>query len=181
MTLPERMAVAGMKGRQRVVHDALVFAAETFADQFLEFRHIQIEHLGDQSPERKCFCLCLWPCRRWLRPSGRKSGRRHDDTPFAIPASAPRGRNRTGQSALFQGIDVVLVGMLIKGQQHIGFIAGAQDFARANPHLENRRPAGNRRGNGHEGHDFLFAAARQAGQENRRWPECRPGSCPRYE
>jgi hypothetical protein len=68
-------------------------------------------------------------------------------------------------AALFQGIDVVFVGMLVKSKQHIRVIARAQNFTRADAHLENGRAAGNRRGNRHERHDFLLAASGQAGQE----------------
>ena len=55
--------------------------------------------------------------------------------------------------------------MLVKGQQHVRFITGAEHFARADAHLENRRTAGNRRRNRHESHDFLFAAAGEPRQE----------------
>ena len=46
-------------------------------------------------------------------------------------------------AALFERADVVFVGMLVKRQQHVGLVARAQHFARADAHLENGRPAGN--------------------------------------
>ena len=46
-------------------------------------------------------------------------------------------------AALFERVDVVFVGMLVKRQQHVGLVAGAQHLARADAHLENGRPAGN--------------------------------------
>ena len=60
---------------------------------------------------------------------------------------------------------MVLIRMLVKRQQHIGLVPGAEHFARADAHLENRRPAGNRRGDGHERHDLLFAASGKPRQE----------------
>src|SRR5436190_10679366 len=62
-------------------------------------------------------------------------------------------------------VDVVLVRMLIKREQHISIITGAEHFARTNAHLEDRRTAGNSRWDGHEGHDFLLASCCEAGQE----------------
>src|SRR5581483_5044042 len=58
--------------------------------------------------------------------------------------------------------DVVLVGMLIKGEQDVGFIAGAEDFAGANADLKDGGSARDSGGNGHESHDFLFTATGQA-------------------
>ena len=55
--------------------------------------------------------------------------------------------------------------MLVKGQQHVGLIARAQDFAGTDADLENGRAAGNGGGDGHERHDFLFAAAGQPRQK----------------
>src|SRR5664279_2812442 len=55
--------------------------------------------------------------------------------------------------------------MLIEGQQHIGVVPRAQHFARANADLEDGWPPRNGRGNGHEGHDLLGAAASQPRQE----------------
>ena len=67
--------------------------------------------------------------------------------------------------ALFQGTNMVPVGMLVKGQEDVGFIARAQHFTRTNPDLENRGSAGDGRGNGHERHDLLFASSGQPGQK----------------
>src|SRR5215218_3069387 len=68
-------------------------------------------------------------------------------------------------AAILHRLDVVLVAVLIKAEQHVSFIAGAQNFARTDADLENRRTAGNGGGNGHEGHDLLFTAASQAREE----------------
>ena len=47
-------------------------------------------------------------------------------------------------AAFFERADVVFVGMLVKRQQHVRLVAGAQHFARTDAHLENGRAAGNR-------------------------------------
>ena len=44
-------------------------------------------------------------------------------------------------------------------------VSGAQHFAGADAHLKNRGTARNRRRNGHERHDLLFAASGQSGKE----------------
>src|SRR5581483_10237567 len=68
-------------------------------------------------------------------------------------------------ASLAQRGDVVFVGMLVEGEQNVRVVSCAQDFARANAHLEDGRTARNRGGNRHKGHHFLFAAPGQARQE----------------
>ena len=68
-------------------------------------------------------------------------------------------------AAFFQEADVVLVTVLIKRDEEIGFVARGEDFARAHAHLENRRAAGDRGGNRHVSHDFLRAAAGEPREE----------------
>ena len=68
-------------------------------------------------------------------------------------------------AAFLERADVALVGMLVERQQHIGLVAGAEHFARADAHLENRGAARNGRRDGHEGHHLLVAAAGQPRQE----------------
>ena len=65
----------------------------------------------------------------------------------------------------FSEVDVVFVAVLVKGEQHVRFVAGAQHFAGADADLEDGRAAGDRGRDRHEGHDFLLAAAGQPGQE----------------
>ena len=60
---------------------------------------------------------------------------------------------------------MVLVTVLIKRDQKIGFITGGQHFARTDAHLENRRTTGDRGRDGHVGHDVLLAATGEAGEE----------------
>ena len=42
----ERMAVAGVEGRQGVLQNAGVLAGEAFADEFFELGDVEIEHFG---------------------------------------------------------------------------------------------------------------------------------------
>lgn len=67
-----------------------------------------------------------------------------------------------------QGAQMVVVGVLVEGEEDVRFVTGAEDFARANPDLENRWAARDGRRDRHEGHDLLFASASEAGQEARR-------------
>ena len=68
-------------------------------------------------------------------------------------------------AAELQRGNVLLVRMLIKTNQHVGFVTRAEDFAGADAHLENRGPAGDGGRNGHERHDFLLTASRQTREE----------------
>ena len=60
---------------------------------------------------------------------------------------------------------MALVRMLVKRQEHVRLVPGAKNLARANPHLEDRGTARNRRRNRHERHDFLLAAPGQPRQK----------------
>ena len=60
---------------------------------------------------------------------------------------------------------MVLVAVLIEGDEKIRFIAGGENLPGAHADLEDRGPARDRGGDGHVGHDFLVAAAGQSGQQ----------------
>src|SRR2546423_7163516 len=68
-------------------------------------------------------------------------------------------------AAVFDRVDMVFVRMLVEGQQDISVIAGTEHFAGADAHLENRGPARDGGGDGHESHDLLLASTRQPRQE----------------
>ena len=53
------VTVAGMKGRQCIVQNALILAAESFRDELLQFGHIQVEQLGHQPENEHVFALVL--------------------------------------------------------------------------------------------------------------------------
>ena len=55
----ERVRMTGMERGEGVVQNARVFAGETFADQFFEFRQVQIKHLGDEAEGKNVFTFVL--------------------------------------------------------------------------------------------------------------------------
>ena len=57
--MAEGETVSGVKGRQRILCDAGVLAGESFADEFFQLGHGQIEHLGDQTERENIFPLIL--------------------------------------------------------------------------------------------------------------------------
>ena len=159
------MAVAGMERRQRVVHDALVLAAKALGNQFFQLRHVEIEHPRNEAERVNVFALVLGRAADGL---DRQRGNGNADVvivllPFGLGLDVVGVKQH--DAALFERVDVAFVGMLVKRQQHVGLVARAEHFARADADLENGRPAGNGGGNGHEGHDFLFAAAGQPREE----------------
>ena len=45
----ERVTVAGVECGQGIIQNALILAPESLADEFLQFRHVQVEYFGDQA------------------------------------------------------------------------------------------------------------------------------------
>ncbi len=64
-------------------------------------------------------------------------------------------------AALAQRFDMIAVGVIVKRHQKIRLIARGEHFARAHAHLENRRPARDRRGDRHVRHHLLLAPTGQ--------------------
>src|SRR5216684_9318431 len=60
---------------------------------------------------------------------------------------------------------MVLITVLIKRDEKIGFVAGRKNFARTDAHLKDRRSAGDGGGNRHVSHDVLIAASGQSRQK----------------
>src|SRR5437764_11218126 len=60
---------------------------------------------------------------------------------------------------------MVLITVLIKRDQKIGFVAGGKNFTGTDAYLKDRRPSGNRRGDRHVGHDVLIAATGESGEK----------------
>ena len=81
-------------------------------------------------------------------------------------------------AAVAERADVVVVAVLVEGDQEVGLVAGGEDLARAEVDLEDGRAAGDGRRDGHVGHDLLGGAAGESGRGNRRWTGCRPANCP---
>jgi hypothetical protein len=61
--------------------------------------------------------------------------------------------------------DVGVVAVLVKGDEHVGAVAGRENVAGAHADLEDRRSARDRGRNRHVGHDVLIAATGEAGEE----------------
>ena len=159
------IAVAGLKRHERGVDDALVFAAEFFRDEGLQFLDIEMENFRDQTEDENVFAFVL---RRSAERFDGQSGDRHADVneTFVVEVRLDVIRIVKQDAALFQKADVVLVTVLIKRDEEIGFIARGEDFAGAHADLENRRSAGDGGGNRHVGHDILGAASGQAREES---------------
>ena len=67
--------------------------------------------------------------------------------------------------AVAQGVEMVVVGVLVKGHQGVGAVAGVEDLAGAKVDLEDGRTAGNGAGNRHVGHDFLGGGSGQLAEK----------------
>src|ERR1043166_9198942 len=160
----QRVAVTGVEGGERIVQHARIFAGETFADEAFQFRNIQSEHLGHQPERKNIFALVLGSAAdRFNCQSGNGNA---DVVIFFLPFSLRLDVVRIVKhdAALLQRVDMVLVGVLIKRQQNVGFVSGTEHFARSDADLKDRGATGNSRGGRHEGHDFLFAAPSQPGK-----------------
>jgi len=60
---------------------------------------------------------------------------------------------------------MVVVGVLVKGHQGVGAVAGVKNLAGAEMDLKDRGTTGNGAGNRHVGHDFLGGGPGQLAQE----------------
>ncbi len=65
-------------------------------------------------------------------------------------------------STIAKKANMVLVAVLMEGDEEVRFVSRREDFARSDAHLEDRGTARNRGGDCHVGHDFLSAAAGQS-------------------
>ena len=155
------MGVARMERRQRVVQNALILAAETFAKQLFQLGHIQVKHLGNQAQRIEVLALVF---RRAANGFDRERGNRDADMvkiTLQFRLWLHMVRIIKDNAALLERRQVPFVRMLVKREQHIRLVAGAQHFARADAHLEDGGTARDRGGNRHERHDFLLAATSQ--------------------
>ena len=162
---PERLqdvadviAITRVKGHQGILDDALVLAAEPLADQFLELLGIEAENLRDQ-PKRENI-LALVAARAADRLDGCARDRHADVVVALVLEVRLHVVGIVKQNASFaKTADVVLVGMLVEGDQEIGVIARRKDVSRSDVNLENAGAAGDRRRNRHVRHHVLGAAA----------------------
>ena len=163
--IADRIGVAGLKRHERGVDDALVFAGEFFLDQRLQLLDIEMENFRDQAEDENVFALVL---RRSAERFDGQSGDRHADVneTFVVEVRLDVVGIVKQDAAFFQKADVVLVTVLIKRDEEIGFVARGEDFARADADLEDRRPAGDGGRDRHVGHDVLVAASGEPREES---------------
>ena len=81
------MAVAGVERGQRVFTMLGSLPPKRSLDELLQLRHVQIEHFGDQAERKNVLALVLGRAADGFDRQARKSARRRDDNPSAIPAS----------------------------------------------------------------------------------------------
>ena len=133
---------------------------------------------ADQAEDENVFALVLG--RAAERFDG-QAGDRHADVneTFVVEIRLDVIRIVKQDAAFFQKVDVVLITVLVKRDEKIGFVAGGKHFAGADADLENRRSAGNGGGDRHVGHDVLSAASGESGEKSAGAFECRPANCRR--
>ena len=161
----DRVGVSGLERHQRGVDDALVFAGEFFADDLFHLLDIEVKNFRDQAEDEDVFALVLGGAAQRL---DRQAGDRHADVneAFVVEIRLDVIGIIKQDAAFPQEVDVVLVAVLIKGDEEIRFVTGGEHFARSDADLEDRRPARNGGRNRHVSHDVLVAPAGEAGEES---------------
>src|SRR2546421_6133224 len=117
-----------------------------------------MKNFRDQTEDENVFAFVL---RGAAERFDGESGDRHADvnkTPI-IKVGLDVVRIVKEHAAFFQKADVVLIAVLVKRDEEIGFVAGGEDFACAHADLEDRWFAGNGGGERYVSHDELGAAA----------------------
>ena len=123
------IGIAGGERHDGGVDDALVFAAEFFLDQRVELFDIETENFRDQSEDENVFALVLG------RAAERFDGQAGDgnadvNETFVVEIRLDVIGIVKEDAAFFQKTDVVLVTVLIKRDQKIGFVTGGQALRR---------------------------------------------------
>ncbi|MFM1944074.1 MAG: hypothetical protein RI897_3056 [Verrucomicrobiota bacterium] len=159
------VGVAGVEGEEGVIDDAFVFTGEALSDEEFEFGDIEVEHAGEEAEHEDVFTFIAGGS-----ADGFDGEVGDGDTDVAVVFLPFRfGFHVVGivedDAAFAEGIDMAFVGVLVEGDEEVGFIAGAEDFAGAEADLEDGWAAGDGGRDGHEGHDLLFRASGEACQE----------------
>src|SRR5436190_18447860 len=138
--IADGITVAGLERHQGGVHDTLVFAGELFANQRLQFFDVEVENFRDQAENENVFALVL---RGAAERFNGEAGDRHANVneTFIVKVRLDVVGIVKENAAVFEETDVVLVAVLVKRDEEIGFVAGRQHFAGAHADLENRRTA----------------------------------------
>ena len=159
------VAVSGLERVHGGFHHTLALSRETLVDQPLEFLEVEVEHPADQSERINVFALVA---SRAADRLNRQAGNGDPNVPIFIKPLLVRLNVVTvvnQNTALAQVTDVVLVGVLVERQQHVGLIAGTENVPRAETNLKDGWAAGDGRGDGHHRHDLLLTAAGEAGEK----------------
>ena len=85
--------------------------------------------------------------------------------PLVVSVRLNEIRVVNADAPIAQRTDMVVVTVLVEGDQKIGVVSRGENFARAQVHLENGWPSGDSRRNRHVGHDLPGAASCQTRQE----------------
>ncbi len=126
-----------------------------------------MENFRDQAEDENVFALVLGRAAQRL---DRQASDRHADVDETLVVEVRLDVIGVVKqdAAFFEKVDVVLVAVLIKRDQEIGFVTRREHFARAHADLKDRRPAGDGGGNRHVGHDILVAPAGEPGEKRTR-------------
>ena len=142
------------------------------------FSVVEMENFRDQAEDENVFALVLG--RAAERFDGQTSDGHADvNETFIVQVRLDVVRIVKQDAAFAQKVDVVLVTVLVKRDEKIGFIARREHFARTDADLENGWPTRDRGRDGHVGHDVVLAASGQPGEERAGSFEFRPANYPR--
>src|SRR5207302_6953741 len=138
--LADGVSVAGRKRHNGRVDDALIFTGKLFFDQRRQLLDIKMKNLRDQAEDENIFALVFG---RAAECFDCQSGNGYADInkTFVVEVGLDVVRIVKQDAAFFEKVNVVLITVLIKRDEKIGFVTSRQDFARAHADLKNGRSA----------------------------------------
>ena len=159
------VGVASIKGEHCIAQYAFIFLAELAVDDCRQLLATQVEDACEQSQNEHVF-----PPIPGGSTEGFDGSRGDRDSDEGESPVREIGLDLIGvvnaDSAVTEGTDVVLVAVLVKGDEKVGIISRGKDFARSDVNLKDGWPTGDRRWDRHIGHDFLGGASCQASKES---------------
>src|SRR5438105_6252937 len=159
--LADRVSVTGGKRHDGGVDDALVFAGKFFFDQRRQLLNVETKNFRDQTENENVFALVLGgPTERFHSQAG--DGHADINETFVVEVRLNVVRIVKQHAAFFEKVNVVLLTVLIKRDQKIGYVTGREHFTRAHADVKNGRAAGNGGWNRHISHDVVVAASGQS-------------------
>src|SRR3984893_10526335 len=119
----DRKRVAGGKGHDGGVNDAFVFAGELFFDQRRQFLDVETKNFRDQTENKNVFAFVLGcSAKRFNRQTCDRDADIHKT--FVVEVRLDVVRIVKQHAAFLEKVDVVLITVLIKRDEKVGFIAG---------------------------------------------------------